>query len=314
MGITIDANMYLLCSMFNISRKKLANEYSNLTVEEIMKAEAEQGNTAAANFDKSVLSDPTKLIELFELKDPGNKFAILRNMNEHDLDEILPLLSPEDLAAGLNFFTKDKLLALTNNLPIEQLVKMTFEMFSPEQLMQFMPEEQLNKALSSQDMDKSLEIKYLQSLKPEIMAQMLESVTGQPVSGADDIGLDGQANLDKAVLYNQLIELPDDKFQEALLNIPTQNKREFILKMSKENPKIFEMFEADAYTNIINQRKEKKDIVKAAHVLEPKFLVGMITQLPQELTAAVLTQIDTKKFAEILMTSFKDILSKIVAA
>lgn len=314
MGITIDANMYLLCSMFNISRKKLAHEYSNMNVEEIMKAEAKQGNTAAANFDKSVLGDPIKLIELFELKDPGNKFAILRNMNEHDLDEILPLLSPEDLATGLNFFTKDKLLDLTNDLPKEQLVKMSFEMFSPEQLMQFMPEEQLNKALSSQDMDKSLEIKYLQSLKPEIMAQMLEAVTGEPATGAENIGLDGQANLDKAALYTQLTALPDDKFQEAMLNIPTQNKRDFMLKMSKDNPKIFEMFESDAYTNIINQRKEKQDIVNSAQVLDPKHLVKMIAQLPQELTAAVLTQIDTKKFADILLASFKDILNKIVAA
>lgn len=315
MSIAIDVNMYLLCSLFNISAKKIATDYQGKSIEEIMEAEAAQGNADAAKFDKAILNDPVKLIELFQLKDPANKFAILRNMNEQDLEDLLPLLQKEDLVVGLNYFTKDKLLAMAEDLPKEQLVNMAFEMFSQEQLLQFMPESQLDKAFKSTDMDKGLEIKYLQTLKPEILAQMLEAVTGQPAIGNGNIGLDGaQKGLDGSALASQIVALPDDKFQEAMLNIPTQNKRLFMLKLAKDDPKIFQMFDSEAYINIINQRKEKQDIVKSAKVIEPEQLIKMIQQLPQDLTAAVATQIDTKKFADVLISNFKDILRQIVAA
>lgn len=313
MGITIDADMYLICSMFNVSYKKIANEYSGMSVEEIMQAEAKQGNTAAAQFDAEVLSNPVKLIELFQLKDPGNKFSILQNMNENDMQDLLPLLQQKDLVVGLNYFSKDKLLDMMKDLPMEQLVKMTFQMFSPEQVMQFLPEEQLNKALQSTDMDKNLEIKYLQTMKPEVMAQMLEAATGQPVPTSQNSGLDAQAGYDKQALFSQIASLPDDKFKEAMLGIPTQNKRSFLLKMSQEEPKIFQMFDAEAYTKMVGQRKQKEDMVKSAIVLEQDSLVKMISQLPKDLTAAVLTQIDTGKFADVLQSQFKDILKQIVA-
>jgi Mg/Co/Ni transporter MgtE len=299
--------------MFNISYKKISNEYSGMTVDEIMKAEAEQGNTAAAKFDSSILGNPIKLIELFGLKDVGNKYAILSNMNEHDLDELLPMLEVEDLVIGLNFFTKDKLIELINELPIEQLVKLTFEMFPPDKIMQYMPQDQLDKVLTSDKMDKSLEIKYLKTLPPEVLAKMIEAATGQPAAGAEKLGMDGKPQFDGQNLFNQIVALPDDKFQEAILGMPTKNKQGFILSMAKENPKIFELFEPEAYTNIINSRKDKEDIIKSAHVIEQDQLVKMIQQLPQDLTAVVLTQIDTKKFADILIANFKDILSQIVA-
>lgn len=313
MGITLDTDMYLLCSMFNISRKKISDEYSGMSVEEIMKAEAAQGNRAAANFDQSILSNPVKLIELFQLNDPGNKFAILHNMNEQDLDELLPLLSPEDLAIGLNYFTKDKLLNMLEDLPKKELVKYAMEMFSPEQLIQYMPEEQLNKALMSTDMDKGLEIKYLQALKPEVLAQMYEAATDQDAPGSENMGMDGKAQYDGKQLYQQIVALPDNKFKEAMLSMPTQSKKDFIFKMTKDDPKIFLMFDSKAYCNIINQRKEKADMVKSANVIDEKQLVKMVSQLPQDLTAAVLTQIDTKKFADVLLAKFKNILSQIIA-
>lgn len=313
MSITINTNMYLLCSLFNISYKKISNEYSGMTVEQIMEAEAAQGNTSAAKFDKEILSNPIKLIELFELKDPGNKYAILSNMNERDLEDLLPLLGQSDLVAGLNFFTKDKLLDMAEDMPKEQLVNFTFQMFSPEQLMQLMPEEQLNKILTSTDMDKGLEVKYLQTIKPEVLAQMFEAATGQPAAGAEDIGLDGKANLDGKALVTQITNLPDDKFQEAMLSMPQQNKRDFVLKLTKENPKLYLSVDSSAYTSIIKARKEKDEIVKSANVIDPKQLVKMLQNLPKDLTAMVLTQMDTKKFADVLLTKFKDVLSQVVA-
>lgn len=314
MSIKIEANMYLLCRMFNVSYKKIVNEYSGMTIEEIMKTEAKQGNAAAAKFDKEILTNPIKLIELFKLKDPANKFAILSNMNQYDLEDLLPFLEREDLVAGLNFFTKDKLLDMAEDLPKEQLVIFTLQMFSQEQLMQYMPEEQLNKILTSTDLDKNLELKYLKTVKPEALAQMIEVATGQPAAGAGNVGLDGQANFDRQALLAQITELPDDQFKEAMLGMPKQSKKEFVLNLTKENPKLYLSVDADAYTGIIKDKKDKNDIVKAANVIDPKELVKMVAQLPKDLTTVVLTQVDTKKFADVLIDKFKDVLKQIAAA
>jgi len=299
--------------MFNISPRKLSDEYSGMSVEEIMEAEAAQGNAAAANFDKTILSDPIKLIELFQLNSPGNKYAILSNMNEKDLEDLLPLLSVVDLAMGLNFFTKDKLLKLMEEMPKEQLLKFTFAMFTPAQIMQLMPEAQLNKLLQSPEMDKDMELKYLKTIQPQVLAQMIESVTGQPVAGSQERGLDGQVSLNAQALLTQLQQLPDDKFQEAMINMPAFSKRAFIFKMTEQNPKLFQLFDSDAYTGIIAAKKDKPDLIKAATVLDPEQLVKMVQKLPQDLMATVLTQIDTNKFANILLKEFKDIIGQIVA-
>lgn len=315
MSISIDVNTYLLCSLFNINSRKLSGEYAGMSIEEIMEAEAKQGNTAAAKFDQTILSDPVKLIEFMQLNNPGNKFAILSNMNSSDLEDLLPLLNQDDLVAGLNFFTKDKLLKLVEQLPKDQLVNYTFQMFSPEQLMQLMPEDEINKVLQSSDMQqcKGLELKYLQSMKPEILAQMIEAATGEQAMGVGEVGLDGKPSFDKDAMMAQMASLPDDKFQDALLNMPKATKQDFMLKMAKENPKIFEMFQASAYTGIIGGKKDKQDMIKAANVIQPEQLVKMMKELPKDLTAVILTQIDTKKFADVLLSKFKNILSQIVA-
>lgn len=315
MGITIDTNIYLLCSLFNINSRKLSTEYAGMTIEEIMKAEAEKGNVAASKFDQTILNDPIKLIELMQLNDPGNKFAILSNINEDDLEDLLPLLNQKDLITGLNFFTKDKLLKLMEELPKEQLVNYTFAMFSPEQLMQLMPEDEIDKVLASSDMKeyKGLELKYLQTMNPEILAQMIEAATGEQAMGVGEVGLDGKPTFDKEALMAQISSLPDDKYQDALLSMPKASKQIFMLKMGKENPKIFQLFEASAFTGIIGNKKEKQEMIEAANVIEPEQLIKMMKELPKDLTAIVLTQIDTKKFAEVLLSKFKNILSEIVA-
>lgn len=298
--ITLDTDLYLLTSRFNISPKRLS-EYGSKSIEEIMEAEAAQGNTQAANFSKEILSDPTELVKFFKLADAGNRYAILHNLSERDLDSLLPLLTPKDLAMGLNFFTKDKLLDLINKMPKKELVKYVFQLFSPEQVLQLMPEKDLNKFLQSPDLDKGLVLKHLKSLPPEILAQMIEAVTGKPVK-----------KMDQRDLLNQIATLPSDKYRDALTNIPPQKKREFILAMTKEEPKLFELFEADSYTKLIS-RKEKPDIVKAGQAINPEILIKMLQELPQDLLAIVVTQIDPQEFAAVLIKNYQDILSQIVA-
>ena len=186
--ITLDTDLLYIASKFNISPKRIS-EYANKSIDEIMAAEAANGNPQAAKFDSQVLSNPQELIKLFKLSTPRNRYAILQNMSQHDLESLLPLLETKDLILGLNFFTKDKLLKLVGQIPKKELVKYVFQMFSPEQVMKMMPEEQMNKVLTSQDLDKGLVLKHLKSLSPEILSQMIEAATGQKAEGNNQMYL-----------------------------------------------------------------------------------------------------------------------------
>lgn len=299
--ITLDTDMYLLASRLNLSTAKI-EKYGSTSVSQIVEAEAIEGNTQAQMLLSQIFSDPAELVKIFKLTDVGNKYAILHNLSEHDLNNLLPLLQQEDLVVGLNFFTKDKLLKMVGELPKEQLVKYVSQMFTPEQLLAFMPEEKMDKVLQSEDLDKGLVLKYLKTLKPEILSQMIEAATGKPAQSSD-----------QQDLINQIGTLPPDKYREALISIPPENKRFFMLQMSKEEPKIFQLFDSDAYTKIIS-RKEKPDLVAAAGVIQPQQLIKMVGQLPQDLLSIVCTQIDPTKFANVLTKEFKNVLSQIIAA
>ncbi len=314
--IRIDANLYMLFSLFNISPKKISDEYSGMSIEEVMKAEAAQGNDAAANFDTSILNDPVKLIEFFQLKDPNNRYAILSNMNEQDLEKLLPLLEKDDMLLGLNYFTKDKLLDLIQQIPPEQLVNLALEMFSPAELILKMPEEQLNKFLTSTDLDKDLVKNLLPELKPEFLMQMYEAATGQPVmafqaqpQGAAS-SMSSNMGFDSKALATMISALPDDKFKEAMLNMQPIAKQELIFKLTSSDKKLFQLFEPSAFTNIIGE-KEKAEIIKASHVIEPEQLIKMLEELPQDLTAVIMTQINEEKFAKVLIDNFQDVLGQI---
>lgn len=299
--ITLDTDLYSIYKLFNISAKRLS-EYGDKSLEEIMEAEAASGNTAAANFSKEVLNNPTELIKLFKLTSPENKFAILHNLSEHDLKELLPLLEKEDLVFGLNFFTKDKLLKLMNEIPKEELIKVVFQMFSPEQVMQMMPDKEMDKFLQSSDLDKNLVLKNLKSLPPEMLAQMIEQTTGKPVK-----------SMEQSDLIKEISELSPEKYKDAIITIPRGKKRQFILQMTKEKPELYLLFSSEAYTNMIST-KEKPDIVKSSNAISPEQLVKMVAQLPKDLLSVVMTQIDTDKFAGMLIKQYKDILNQLVAA
>ena len=56
---------------------------------------------------------------------------------------------------------------------------------------------------------------------------------------------------------------------------------------------------------------DKVDIVKNMDKLEPQDLIKMVNELPDDLMAVVITQIDPMVFAELLSKNFQDILAEI---
>ena len=125
--IQLQVDYTLLNKFFGIPPSRITR-YANKSFEEIMELEAQQGNTKAEEY-KKILSDPEKIEEIFKLSNLENKFIILQNMSEEDLDKLLPYLKQDQLAKGLQFFTEEKLVAMSKELPLEILLEMIFQKF-----------------------------------------------------------------------------------------------------------------------------------------------------------------------------------------
>ena len=169
--IQLNPDFSLLNRYFGISPTKI-RQYENMDFEEIMKAEAEQGNKKAQEY-KKILSDPDKLLEIFQLTSPENKLAILQNMSELDVDKLLPLLSNEQLSKGLEFFNDEKLLTMCVQLPIQELVNMVFEFFETKDILDMMDETAMDKFIVNPDVERKYAQKYFERLDQHALENIM---------------------------------------------------------------------------------------------------------------------------------------------
>ncbi|MBQ2611598.1 hypothetical protein IJF81_04320 [bacterium] len=301
MGLSIDTD-YLI-QRLGIPPEKIQMQYANMTAEEILKAEASQGNQAAIELATKVLNDTKFVIELFELADPENKLIILKQMNERELVEYLPLMEKDDLLQGLFFFSQDQLMKLLQELPPEQLVDVVLELFSKEQIVSYMPEKQLDKILTDDNTDKVRILENMKFIQKEYLYQMLESVTGEEIA----------PDTSSSKLLQKISKLNDADFKNGLRNLKVPAKQDLTVLMIRENQSLMEKFDPSAYTNIINDHKFQPDVVKAMHVVEKEEIIKMVEKLPKDMLSIVITQMDTEQFAKIVMAKNPEILAKILA-
>ena len=301
MSLAISSTLEYLQMRLGISEAKM-QIYADKSLEQILDAEAAQGNQAAIQMAADMFSDPNQLVELFQLADPENKLVIMQSMTSAQLEKLVPMLETDDLVEGLQFFTQDSLMDLLKEIPKEELVKTVFQMFSEQQIIENMPDKQLDKLLTSTDMDKEMLLQNLKSIPEMYLQQILESVTGEESkeSNAND-------------LVNQIGQLGDMQYKHAIMNLQPTQKQELTLSLTSREPKLYEKFDTDAYTHIIAREREKDEIVKSFGVIKPEYLQKMIGKLPQDILAVVTTQIDTDKFADSLINKFPEVLAKFIA-
>ena len=273
-----------------------------MSVEEIVEAEAAQGNQQAVEYARELFTNPEQLVKIFKLADPNNKLEILSEMTAQQLALFLPEMEETDLSEGLKYFTQDKLLSMLESIPPEQLVNTVFEMFSQEEIIQYLPEEQLDKFLSSTEMDKNKIMEHMKEIPPELIAQMLETMTGQPV---EDMSMESM--LETVGGFNPL------EFKNALLSLQPVAKQQLTLGLAKEDTKLFQLFDARAYTNMINTYKQQPELVKAMNVIEEDQKIKMLKELPNDLLSIVITQMDAQDFADILIKRCPELLAEIIA-
>lgn len=301
MSITINTDLAYIQSKLNISTSKMET-YQNKSIEEIIQTEAAEGNQAAIQLAADMFTNVSQLVELFQLADPENKLAIMSEMTGSQLEKLVPMLETNDLVIGLNYFTQDTLLDLVKDIPKEELVKMVFQLFSQQQVINFMPEEQMDKLLTGTDMNKQMLLNNLERLPEIYLQQVYESVSGKEASG------------NAKEMVAQIGQLGDLDYKNAIKNLQPTQKKELTYMLANQETKLFEKFDTDAYTKIINREREKDEMVKGMSVIRPEYLQKMISELPQDLLAVVTTQIDTDKFADALINKFPEILAQIVAS
>lgn len=301
MSLAIDSTYEYLRSKLGLTQAKMI-EYRNKSIREILESEAAQGNQAAIQLAADMFTNPERLIELFQLSDPENKLVIMKMMTSQQLEKLLPMLEKDDMVQGLRFFTMDTLMKMLEKIPKEELVKTVFQLFSEAQVIELMPEKQLDKVLTGFDMDKELLLKNLKAIPEEYLRQMIESVTGAEAQG------------NQAELINTIAQFGDLDYKNAIKNLDTDQKRKLTLLITSTDNKYYLNFDTDAYTHMISQNREKEDTVKAMGVIKPEYLERMLTHLPQDLLQIVTTQIDTEKFAHALIYKFPELLAKLVAS
>ena len=298
MSIVIDANMKLFAERLHISSSRMVNDYGLATVDEIIQAEAEKGNTHAIKHAREYYSSPDKLIDIFNLSDVENKFVIIHNMDEETRLKLLPHLNNYDLVMGLYFFTREKLLEMMMQVDIVELVRVVLEAFPEEQILQMFTEDDLAMFFMNQDLPKEAVVEQLKMLPPDIMQKFIEGITGQPAN---------QTNPNQ--LIDSLAQLPDDKFSKFMACVDPDVQRQLVFQLTQEDPSYYTLFPNITYVNMLSTLM-KQDMVKPMVMLNKETLMGMNALLPPDLLSIVAAQIDTKEFAKFLQDGHMDLLEK----
>lgn len=298
MSIVIDANMKLFAERMNISSSRMIQDYGLKTVDEIIQAEAEKGNTRAIDYARELYNSPNKLINVFKLNDVENKFDILHKMDDATREKVLPLLDVNDLVMGLYFFTQEKLLDILSNVDIEELVNVVLGAFPLPQIIMMFTEEDLAGFFQNDKLEQEDVVKQMKLLPPDVMIKFIEGVTGRPSK---------ETNPEDFI--NSIAALPEDKFRDFMSSIDPDVQRQITFQLTKENIEYLQLFEPQAYINMLSTMT-KQDMVKPMINLEKETLIGINILLPDDLMAIVEAQVDTTSFAEFLLDGHLEVLEE----
>ena len=297
MTISLNTDQYHLMTKLNITTSRM-NQYADKSVEDIIEAEAKEGNTVAKDYGRKLFGNVDELIETFMLTDPTNKYNIIQQMSSEQREKVLDLLEPEDMVLGLNFFTQEKLLNMLGRTSVIEAANVALEAFPLTQVIQMMPEDELEKFFLSTQIPKEQLTQQLRNLSPELLIQMAEGITGK----ASDTS-------DAAKIIAQISALPDRQFKEVMSTLDPEIQRTIVYQMATDDIEVMLNFSTDAYTMMVS-KLQKPDMVKSMIALSSESLQKMTKQLPEDLFSIVATQVDTKQFAQLLIDRCPDLLEK----
>ena len=268
-----------------------------MSIEEVMEIEEQQGNSAAALIS-SAMQNPQKLAKLLQLMDPKNRFLIIRNLSENDLDKLIPYLEQDDLLWGLRYFKVDKIIEMLNKLPTEELMSVVLQRFTLKDIFLLMPTEEMDKFFENEKVERKDVMKHFEALDPSELERILVEQFGPVMK---------EKNQEEQLKFME--SLKDDDFTKMLQGMKKRDKVDLMVSLCKEKPKLLEEINPENLTNPM-RTMEKHDILQCMSVLDPEFLIPMVQELPPDLLQVVATQIDPLVFAQVLIDEFPDVLSK----
>ncbi len=298
MAVVLDTNMKLFAERLNITSSRMIRDYGMSTVDEIIEAEAAQGNTQAVNYAREMYNSPSKLIKIFKLTDVQNKFVILHNMDDKTRLMVLPLLKKDDLVMGLYFFTKEKLLSMLMEVDIEELVNVILGAFPLPEIVMMFTEDDLAGFFQSDKLEKYDVINQLKAMPPEVMKKFVEGVTGKPSDETNPLELIKSIEL-----------LPTDQYRDFMSSIDPDVQRQLTFQLTKQKPEYLQLFENETYVRMLSTLM-KNEMVKPMIYLEKETMIEMVSILPDDLLSTVASQVDTRDFAEFLLDGHLDVLEQ----
>lgn len=300
MSIVLDTNMRLFADRMNITSSRMIQDYGQKTIDEIIEAEAAQGNTKAINYARELYGSPDKLISLYKLANVENRYTIINNMDEKTREMILPMLDNNDLVMGLYFFRQEKVLKMLLDVSGEELVNVILATFPPEKIVMMYSEEDLAMFFQRDELEKHDVIEQLKKMPPEVMFKFIEGVTGRPSEETNPMDL-----------INSIEALPTDKYRDFMSSIDPDVQRQLVFQLTEDKPEYFLLFENEAYVNML-ATLNKQDMIKPLVLLEQESLINMVTELPPDFMSIVAAQINTRDFAEFLIDGNLELLEKTI--
>lgn len=300
MSIALNTDQYHLKTALNLSTSRWQG-YADKSIDEIIEAEAESGNTLAKDYGRKLFGNADELINTFKLTEPSNKYNIINKLSSEQREKVLQMLDVEDMVIGLNFFTQDKLQEMLHYASIGENLNVALESFSLAQIIKMMPEEELEAFFMSDDLKKEVITAQLRNLEPDMLIQMAEGITGQAVDTKDI-----------SKVLSQLTSLPDKQFKETMATLDPEVQQSIILQMANEDMSVMLNFSPDSYIDMVSSQ-QKPDMVKSMVALNPESLQIMTRELPDDLFSIVAAQIDTKQLAEFLINKCPQVLEQFVS-
>jgi len=296
--ITLDVNLTYLAKYFEINTQRI-NQYAGKSIEEVIELEASQNNKNSMPRVEDVVGNPAKLAQLLKLTDPVNRFLIIKNLNDDDLQKLLEYLDSDDLVWGLQYFSIDKLAELMQELPQEELLKLVLDKFGIEQIVALMQTDEMDKFMTDSKVGREDIMKFFDQLHEDQFRQIMFQMVGPQA-----------LNTDRQVLMQQIGNLDDKEFKRTIKSLETQGKMMVTYGLLYNKPEYLKELSNETLARPF-EYVEKGDIIKSLKNLDPEFLIPMVQELPKDLIQVVATQIDPSVFADFLSENFKDILSEI---
>ncbi len=240
------------------------------------------------------------LIQDLDLKDPKNRYLLIRMMKQSQIMELLPLLDKKALLNGMKFFTKDKLSILLSYLPEEQMVKVMQQMFSPKEMMELMPKNVVSKFLTNTKIDKQNMLKYMdEQMKPQELQAIYKHATGKSLNCSNKDEMIAKIGNLNPQLFNDAIKDMDPKH--------TKGMGTFVLEQQPELMKEFSSLQM----SMCLDKCSKSDIIEGMGALDEDVISKVAENLPPQLIEQVVTQIDPEVFADKLLTDLTSVLDKL---